>query len=257
MAKRVMRNPLDGYDYVAEVPRGTPLLVESHDGRIWRLSRHGVRYHGDVSTRLHGARPARAPAAVAASCRIRAVLTATLGAGGARPAGGSIAVWRDVPHVAGSRASCAELSVYPGGWVCAWAPVYDDAPRVGCRQLRASESARLTRDLALAPRAVRLPYVTVTERHVEIRPESHDAATVALAASLPEAKATNACAVYACDPEYTAALLAPGARETFKGGPVWVPMEGTGWHVPCTIWRAASARIRPDLAPPSPAPAPE
>jgi hypothetical protein len=179
------KHPLDGCDFVADVPRGTPLLVQGHDGRVWRLTRKGVRYHEDAATLLHGARPARAPAPVAASDRIRVILQSTRG--GQLPAGigEATAVWHDAPRTQGSTADTGTLWVYPvpvgGCWVRAFIPFYDEAPRGGARQLTPRESAQLARDLALAPRGVRLPTVRVEERTVKIHPATHSAADVARA----------------------------------------------------------------------------
>ena len=92
------KHPLDGYDYTAVVPRGTPLVVRDHQGRVWRIAKRGIRYHGDVDTLLHGAKPAKAPKQVAASDRIRAILEATLGAAETRPEGiAQVTEWRDAP----------------------------------------------------------------------------------------------------------------------------------------------------------------
>ena len=230
------KNPLDGYDYTADVPLGTPLLVEGQDGRVWRLSRKGVRYHSDVSTRLHGAAPARAPADVAASTRIRAVLESCLGAGELpADAGGPVARWVDAPRQRGSLASTPELTLHAGGWVRAWVPVYDDAPRTGARQLGARELAALQRDLGVAPRGARLPVVTVRERTVLV---AADHPMAQAASALPGARATLTRRVCADAPDYTAALATPGARLTFDGGPVLVPAAGTAWEVPVTAWRS-------------------
>ncbi|HET9554326.1 MAG TPA: hypothetical protein VFP50_15295 [Anaeromyxobacteraceae bacterium] len=237
--KTAKKHPLDGYDFTADVPAGTPLLVQGQDGRVWRLARKGVRYHSDVSTRLHGARPARAPASVAASTRIRALLESCLGAGDL-PAGvgAPVAVWRDAPHAPGSLASTPELALHADGWVRGVVPVHDDAPRTGARQLGARELAALQRDLAASPRGVRLPVVSVRERTVRV--EANDP-RAQMASALPGARATQTRRVYATESDYTTALSTPGARRTFDGGPVDVPIAGTAWDVPVTAWRAATA----------------
>lgn len=205
--KTTKKNPLDGYDYTADVPRGTPLLVCDHHGQAWRLARRGVRYHSDVTTLLHGARQARAPKEVAASDRIRAIADATYGRG-ELPAGigQPIARWIDAPRVAGSMAATPIVEVYADRWIRAVAPVYDDAARVGARQLSAREWAALERDLAVAPRGHRLHAVSVRERSVRIAED---------------------------DPRAALASTVPGAREAYPGGP---------WYVPVTAWRAAQAQ---------------
>ena len=161
-----MASILDGYDYTADVPPGTPLLVQGSDGRYWRLSRKGIRYHEDVRSLLHGAAPARPPKEVAASDRIRAALVATLSAGGELPPGDARPAqkWQDAPRAAGSTAPTDSLELYAGRWVRACRPVYDDMPRTGARQLTAREWAALEADIAIAPRGVRLPRVEVRER---------------------------------------------------------------------------------------------
>jgi hypothetical protein len=240
MAKK---HPLDGYDYTATVPRGTPLVVSSPDGRVWRLARKGVRYHEDASTLIHGARAARAPAPVAASDRIRAILDSVLLAGGDLPAdaGQPIATWGDAPHVAGSLAPTASLAVYADRWVRAVRPVYDDAPRVGARQVSTKEQAALMRDLAAAPRGVRLPTVQVSERTVRIEA---DDPRVSLAATLPGARPVLSRLLWPRDAGYADALAAPGAC-LVSGGAVDVPDADTAWCVPVTAWRQRSGLVSP------------
>ena len=186
-----MSSILDGYDYTADVPPGTPLLVQSADGRVWRLSRRGVRYHEDVRSLLHGAAPARPPKDVAASARIRALLEALIEGGGELPATAEpLSRWRDAPISAGSMASTDSLSLYPDRWVRACKPVYDDLPRTGVQQLTAREWAALEADIAIAPRGVRLPRVEVRERPTCIRPPA--VSGLPEAAAEAEASAANA-----------------------------------------------------------------
>ena len=235
-----MKYPLDGYDFVAEVPRGIPLVIADHQGQTWRIARKGVRYHEDVPTLLHGARSCRPPPAVAATDRIRAIAEAILAGGGELPAGTGPATstWRDAPRVVGSMASTLMLSTH-GGWACAFLPVYDDAPRSGARRLTARETDALARDLATAPVAVRLPPFTVRERNVRI--EAADP-RIALARATQGASPLNARRVHPRDADAYAAALAAGARVLYAGGPCEVPDPGTAWTVPVTAWRAAQAR---------------
>jgi len=240
VSRRHAAHPLDGYDYVADVPRGTPLLVEGYDGCIWRLTRKGIRYHSDVSTSLHGARPARAPAPVAASARIRALIDAVILGGGELPEGAvRLYTWRDAPSAPGSLAPTPTLTRYEGGWVRASRPAYDDAPRTGARHLSAREEAACACDIALALRGVRLPRVEVRERVVRIEA---DDPRIDAARLLPGARAWQTTRTWPGDgAAYAAALMAPQARLTFSGGPVDVPLAGTAWDVPVRAWRALCA----------------
>ena len=236
-----VRRLLDGYDYVADVPRGTPLLVESGDGRVWRLARKGIRYHSDVLTSLHGARPARAPAPVAASARIRALIDAVILGGGELPEGAEPprTVWRDAPGSPGSLAPTATLAVYADGWICASRPVYDDAPRTGARHLDPREAKALARDIERAPRGVRLQCVAVRERMVRVEA---DDPRIEAALLLPGARAWQTTRTWPGDAAaYAVALAAPQARLAFDGGPVDVPVPGTAWDVPLAAWRALCA----------------
>jgi len=244
-----VRRLLDGYDYVADVPRGTPLLVEGYDGRIWRLTRKGIRYHADVPTLLHGARPARAPAPIAASMRIRALLDAAILSGGELPEGmtrSPSTVWRDAPVSPGSLAPTATLALYEGGWVRASRPVYDDAPRSGARHLSAREAKALARDIERAPRGTRLQCVAVRERMVRVEADHR---RIEAAMRLPGARAWQTTRTWPGDAAaYAVALAAPQARLAFEGGPVDVPVPGTAWDVPLAAWRALCAADEGEVA---------
>ena len=243
-----VRRLLDGYDYVADVPRGTPLLVESADGRVWRLTHKGIRYHSDVSTSLHGARPARAPAPVAASARIRALLDAVILGGGELPEGVAqpLTVWRDAPSAPGSLAPTPTLAVYADGWVRGSRPIYDDAPRSGARHLSAREAKALARDIERAPRGTRLQCAAVRERMVRVEA---DDPRIEAAMRLPGARAWQTTRTWPGDAAaYAVALAAPQARLAFEGGPVDVPVPGTAWDVPLAAWRALCAADEGEVA---------
>lgn len=197
------KHPLDGYDYMADVPPGTPLLVTCR-GEVWRLARRGIRYHSDVSTRLHGAKRARAPREFAASERLRAVINDVLRTGrdsmpDSVPDPNPVR-WTD--QRPGSYAQRSYLELHHGGVARAVEPIYDDAPRVAWRELTARELRRVQADLAIAPQGVHLPHVLVRERTKQVGPDS---------------------------PRYEAACAAPGARPMFAGGPVEVPI--TQWRL--------------------------
>jgi len=244
------RHPLDGYDYTADVPAGTPLLVQDDAGRVWRLARRGVRYHSDVRTRLHGARPARAPKEFAASQELREIIAAVLRNGTQEPGSRAgtpetqaalpedahevTARWSD--QQPGSHASRPYLEIR-GTILRAVQPNYDDAPTMAWRRATAAELRRVQRALAITPRGVHLPRVQIRERHVQIRGDDDRAA---LAATIPGATPTRATRIYRIEPGYAEALGRPDARLTFDGGPVEIPEPGTAWRVPITAWRAAT-----------------
>ena len=229
------KHPLDGYDFTADVPPGTPLLVSDYSGKVWRLAKRGVRYHADCN-RLHGAKPARAPAAVAATSRIRKLAEEILKCGTYNPSPAEIKyTWTDAPSYSGSMASTLSLTVTEAGYATARLPVYDDAPRVASRQLTPAEFKKLAADLEKAPKAVRLQEVSIRERTVTIE---KDDPRLEVAKTLPGARPFISHQVFASQDGYAEALTTPGARLAFMGGPVTVPDPNTSWDVPVTVWRA-------------------
>ena len=233
------RRLMDGYDYIATVPRGTSLLVESSrssSGRVWQLARDGVPCNADGNMLLHGARPARVPDDVAASRRIHTELKMTLWGSEKMPSEvvNPIAIWHDAPHVRGSFVSMAELHVYADGWIRAIRTVRDDVPRIGTHFLRARELRALIHDIERAPRCVSLPRVEVRERVVRIEA---DDPRIDVARTIPGARPCSITRVYAGEEGCTAAVRTIGARLLGSGGPVAIPSPGSAWEVPVTAWR--------------------
>lgn len=250
---KAKKHPLDGYDFRAVVPRGTPLLVVDEQGAVWRLTRKGVRYHHDVRSLLHGARRAKAPPPWAASLRLRALIERVLregdhepgsrggsGEGTACPAGPRTR-WTD--QQPGSYGSRPWLEVGDDGVVRAVRPVYDDSPVVAWMRLSAAELRRVRKDLALAPVGVHLPVVHITERTVQVD-GSHPLA--AQMATIPGARPLDVDYIRPSLPggpgwreAITARAAALGGRVV--GASIAVPRQGTGWEVPITAWRRLTA----------------
>jgi hypothetical protein len=156
-------------------------LVQDYEGRTWKLTRGGRRYHEDVRTMLYPAMPARASKDFAASQLIRQAIDRVLREGthepGSRglhvvdgklepgkpcpvPAQNSPTHWQD--------ARPSSLATFPSIEVCgrilrAVRPNYDDAPSVAW-----IDDAKLARAVMAAieasPKPVWLPQVTVRLR---------------------------------------------------------------------------------------------
>ena len=155
-------------------------VVAGADGQCWRISTYGVRYHEDVSTRLYGVLRARAPKGYTETIEIRLGIeeirsngTHEPGSRGGtaetqvtRPGGAKVAMWRDAKP--GSLASFPELTVYEGGVVGVWCPIYDDAPVVAWVQ-DPRRAARLLACISKVPQPVHLVVARIKLRaHLEV-----------------------------------------------------------------------------------------
>jgi len=154
-------------------------VLADYKGGTWKVVTYGIRYHEDVSNRIYGVQPCRGPKGWAETCELRRAIEAIRMKGtrtvadrvpegipvGPRPESPAVATWRD--GRAGSLASFPELTIYEGGIVGVYCPVYDDSPIVAwIRDVALAK--RLAKAIAACPSPVHLPEVNVRERRIKL-----------------------------------------------------------------------------------------
>lgn len=144
-------------------------VVAGHDGHPWKIMTYGIRYHEDRDDRVYGVQPvARGPKGWSETCALRSAIERIQREGvrdQPRPEIPHVAAWRDgEPN---SYASFPVLTIYEGGIVGVYCPIYDDAPIVAW-----VHDPKLARSLLAAiqrcPAPVHLPRVEVRERTVRL-----------------------------------------------------------------------------------------
>lgn len=150
-------------------------LVRATDGKVYRVTTIGFRYHEDVSNRLYGLEPARAPKEYKATEDMRQLIDYILAHGtqerGSRsgkpetqrdmPSSKREAEWHDgKPN---SYASFPSVILYEGNYLKAVRPNYDDASTVAW--IQSEKLAKQFREAnAISPRPFYVQEATVRRR---------------------------------------------------------------------------------------------